>query len=47
MPERRKKMKDFVEMKRKEQEAFLMSPILNELKNWAVKLRQRSFARRL
>ena len=32
MPERRKKMKDFVEMKRKEQEAFLMSPILNELK---------------
>lgn len=32
MPERRKKMKDFVEMKRKEQEAFLMSSILNELK---------------
>ena len=25
-------MKDFAEMKRKEQEAFLMSPILNELK---------------
>ena len=24
-------MKDFVEMKRKEQEAFLMPPILNEL----------------